>query len=657
MPRRRPVAIALGVLLGAVLVRANGQAPAPPSGTGLLVGRVVDSATNRPVSGAVVTLGGTATVSSSNVIFNFSQAALPGGNRSVLTTAQGHFVFADLPAGTYSLQATKPGYSPGGYGKRTATGPPQLITIADAERVGDLTIPLFKHASITGTVTDEAGEPVIGITLRSVRRIWESGRSQFAVASAGMTAETDDRGRFRFTTLIPGEYMLIVAGSQRAVPLAAIEAAQRAEDTAAATEIQSVLTGNPFDLGVRMAGVVVGDHLFVPASRGLTPPPPTADGKVFVYPTHFYPGTSNESDATLIQLRAGDERRIDVQLKPTAASRVSGTVTGPSGPVPNLALMLTPAVTSLLSSTFFETATAVTDPAGGFVFLGVPPGQYSLTALRLPARTGGGTPYTTVVQTGGGGTTFIGGGGSGPPAIPDGPTLWADMTLGVGNTDLTGVNVTLQGGFRVNGRVEFDGAAPRPTAVRGLGVRFEPVHGRLGSITATRASLDATGKLSTYELAPTRYLVVVSGNLAGWTFDGAMINGIDAADEPFDLRDGNAELVLRFIDRPSTLAGMVRLANGQPDAGAQVLVFPAAAALAGFQGAARRTRVARVSRSGEYRVNGLPAGEYLAVAVAADAAENFPSVTLLRSLSAQASRVRMAERQDHVLHLTTARAR
>jgi hypothetical protein len=381
---------------------------------------------------------------------------------------------------------------------------------------------------------------------------------------------------------------------------------------------------------------------------------------VFVYATTYYPGTGLESEASLISVRAGDDRRgVDFQLRPIAASRVSGTVTGPSGPMGNLALTLKPAATNLLSSPFFETADARTDPAGAFVFLGVPPGQYSLTALSLPARTSSSSSSstTTVIQGAGGRTTFMGGGA--PPGIPDGPTLWADVPVAVGTNDVTGLTVTLQTGFRVKGRVEFNGAAAKPagTALRNVVVRFEPVDWRLGTVTATRGSLDANGVLTTYELPAARYLVEVSGNLPGWTFHGAMINGVDASDVPFDLRDGNAEIVLSFVDRASSVGGLVRQPNGQPDADAQVLVFPADAAAPDFAGSARRTRLVRVGRGGDYRVTGLPAGDYLAIAVAADAAQDFPSIALLRSLARQASRVRVDDRADHALNLTTVRAR
>jgi hypothetical protein len=442
------------------------------------------------------------------------------------------------------------------------------------------------------------------------------------------------------------------------VPLALVEA-QRG---AASVPIETLVEAEFLGLSVRTSGVLVGDHVFVPAAPGLTPPPPTPDGKVFVYATTFYPGTSLESEASLIAVQAGDDRRgVDFQLRPIAASRVSGTVTGPSGPIANLSLTLKPAATNLLSSPFFEMANTRTDPAGGFVFLGVPPGQYSLTALSLPSRTSSSSSSstTTVIQGAGGRTSFIGGGGPAAVAIPDGPTLWADVPVSVGTNDVTGLAVTLQTGFRVKGRVEFDGAAAKPagTALRNLLVRFEPVEGRLGTVTATRGSLDLNGVLTTYELPAGRYLVEVNGNLPGWTFHGAMINGIDVSDVPFDLRDGTAEVVLSFVDRASSVGGLVRQPNGQPDADAQVLVFPADAAAADFQGSARRTRLARVGRAGDYRVTGLPAGDYLAIAVAADAAQDFPSIALLRSLARQASRIRVDDRADHALNLTTVRAR
>ena len=51
---------------------------------------------------------------------------------------------------------------------------------------------LWKFAVIGGTVTDEAGEPVVGLPLRVFRRATTGGRVQYT--AVGNNPTTDDRG-------------------------------------------------------------------------------------------------------------------------------------------------------------------------------------------------------------------------------------------------------------------------------------------------------------------------------------------------------------------------------------------------------------------------------------------------------------------------------
>jgi hypothetical protein len=665
MIRRWSLFLVVNVVVAAAVL-ATGQTPAPPSGRGLLAGQVVEAGTTRPVAGALVTLGGSPSISSSNVIFSIQQAAIPGGSRVTLTNAQGHFAFANLPSGTFSLQATKTGYSPGGYGRRRPTGAAQAITISDADRIGDLTIPLWRFATIGGTVTDEAGEPVVGISVRAMRRIFENGRPQFAVAGAGMTAETDDRGAYRLTTLIPGEYMLAITSTQTTVPQSLVEAYRKASSAGTALDIDRELRASDSPtLGSMTSGMLVGDHFFQSsafASRVLTPPAPTADGKVSVYPMQFYPNAMSEAQATVVTLRAGEDRLgLDMHLKPVATTRVSGTVTGPSGPAANLGLSLVPAATSLLSDRFFETATTVTDSRGVFVFLGVPAGQYIVRTLRTPVLPSGSpSTLTTVVQTGTS-TLFTGSTAPDRPAvqIPAGPTLWAQVPVTVDDSDVKGVNISLQTGFRIGGQFAFDAATrPEPIALRRLIVTFEPVDGRISSLTVTRGHVDDAGRLSSYELPPGKYYVRVQGSIpGGGTFKSAVTNGADVSDVPLDLRANVADLVLTYTDHPSTLGGTVRTVAGAPDQAAQVLAFPVDAAASDFAGAPRRLRSARASRSGAYQIIALPPGEYFVVAVADETAADFPSFTLIRSLVRQATRIRIGDDEKKTQDLTTVRTR
>src|SRR5687768_10102192 len=451
-------ALALGgvVLVSVqVLIAQNSPPQAPPAGRAVLAGRIVEAGTTQPVAGAIVTLGGAHTSTGNSVIFSFSQPAMPGGNRRTLTNAQGHFLFTDVPAGSYSIQAERTGFVPGGYGKARASGPPQTIQLGNEDRLIDLRIQLLRFATIVGRVIDEAGEPVIGVTMMANRRVYENGVPQFSTAAAGMTDETDDRGEFRLSTLIPGDYILSIRSTQATMPMSIVDAFRQATSAGTAAQLTAELrtSGSP-NVGATTGGFPVGSHFFQPTTFGVqtvTTPPIAADGTVFVYPLQFFPAAGTPAEAEVIALRSGETRSgIEFPLRPAPTTSVSGIVTGPSGPMPNMALGLVIDSGSLLSNTFFETATTVTDARGAFTFLGVPAGQYVLRGLKIPSA-----PLRAPSQ---GGTLLR------RIEIPEGPTFWSSMPVSVGRNPVTGLAVTLQAGFRVSGRLEFEGTATRPAS-------------------------------------------------------------------------------------------------------------------------------------------------------------------------------------------------
>ncbi len=71
--------------------------------------------------------------------------------------------------------------------------------LADGERIGEVTVRLWKHAAITGTVVDEMGKPAIGMQVPAFRREFAAGRPRY-VTGVGIiqpSAFTDDRGTHR----------------------------------------------------------------------------------------------------------------------------------------------------------------------------------------------------------------------------------------------------------------------------------------------------------------------------------------------------------------------------------------------------------------------------------------------------------------------------
>jgi hypothetical protein len=152
----------------------------------------------------------------------------------------------------------------------------------------------------------------------------------------------------------------------------------------------------------------VGDLAYVALSgdmrAGLAPP---GGGRLFVYPTQFHPAALTAAQAATITVQSGEERLgIDLHMKLAPAVRITGTVTGPSGPLITV-MTLTPDTDDYATDASLEAATTLSDAAGRFTFIGVPPGQYRLRAMRVevpPSGTGsraGGPPPTARAATAG----------------------------------------------------------------------------------------------------------------------------------------------------------------------------------------------------------------------------------------------------------------
>lgn len=161
-----------------------GQPPArdpttPPSGSGMLLGRVVGS-DRQPLRGALVTIGGSPP-------------------REVITDDNGRFAFDGLAAGRYNLNATKPAFVV------PASAIP--IDIAAGQRVdyGDLL--LERGGVIAGRVLDQRGREVTGADVTLYRLQWDRGRALLGQATRARD-QTDDLGQYRLFGIPPGEYLL-----------------------------------------------------------------------------------------------------------------------------------------------------------------------------------------------------------------------------------------------------------------------------------------------------------------------------------------------------------------------------------------------------------------------------------------------------------------
>jgi hypothetical protein len=264
--------------------------------------------------------------------------------------------------------------------------------------------------------------------------------------------------------------------------------------------------------------------------------------------------------------------------------------------------------------TGMDTAMTVTDSSGRFEFLGVPVGQYTMRVLKIPPR-----PPITVSPAG----VIVS--GAAPAPASAGPTLWADMPLSVDESGARDVTVTLQRGLRVTGRFEFDGTQPRPegSVIQTLQLTFLRADNRAtGTTTHLQAVVEPSGRISTFELPPGRYIVRYAASLESrrllgqWVFRNATIGGRDVSSVAFDLRQDHDDFVATMTDHPAELSGVVRDGQGRIDPQTAVLIISTnRTGWSDYGGNPVLLRMVRPSKDGTYRLVNFIPGEYYAVAI------------------------------------------
>lgn len=577
--------------------RAGGP-PEPRTGTGLVIGRVVDGGSGNTVPGAIVTISG--------------GGAAP---RRVQVEDGGRFLFRDLPAGEFSLMAAKAGYVGGAVGQRSPGGPLRPLELLDGERLTNLTLRLWKAGAIGGSVFDESGEPIVGIRVMLAERRLMNGKWRIAPSDRS-TALTDDRGTYRFGTVAPGDYVVVARTSEEDVARGLMSLVSGDPSTIIPFATRAMAAGRPEDLI-------------------------TVEAAMRVYAPVFHPAASTPSEASVVRVGSGETKLgIDIRMKLAAIAPLAGSLAGlpvPAEGNPQVRLLLADP-----GGDEFEVTRAIDTRNGRFVFLGVPTGRYLLHAYVQPR-------VTQPVNPGAGGR----GRGTAPLPMPTSPAYWGMMPVVAGTDDTSNVTLVMRPGARMTGRVEFDGTAPRPEQLGGRSlITPVPETNVPGQI---RGIVDAEGRFETTSLPPGKYRLRVAP-MGAWQPKSAIVGGRDLIDQAVDLTETDLEdIVITFTDRPfGSINGIVRGTQSTPDPDALVAIFPADPALrTDFSGNGRRMRLARTTRAGVYAIPGLPPGEYLVVAGGDDMFETWLEPSALARLATRATRVDIAEGAAQKLDLTS----
>jgi hypothetical protein len=286
-----------------------------PKGIGVIKGKIVAADSGRALRRVQVNLSSP----------DLSEA------RSVSTTAQGTFEFKELPAGRYTLTATRSGYIRLQYGQRRPGEPGRPITLDEGQLFEKADLALPRTGSIAGRITDEVGDPLADVSIFPAQwRYFRGKRRLVPVSGGGPFNRTDDTGQYRITGLEPGDYIVL-----------------------ATTRTMWTVDDKPNER--------IG---FSPTYSG---------------------GTTNPAEALPVKVAMGQEAVMaDFAMVPGRVASIAGTATYSSGlPLAGETINMTQEFAGPGASSSFGMNGAKVNPDGTFLIKNVAPGEYRLS-IRGP---------------------------------------------------------------------------------------------------------------------------------------------------------------------------------------------------------------------------------------------------------------------------------
>jgi hypothetical protein len=482
------------------------------------------------------------------------------GRRTATTNLEGRFEFKDLPAARYRVSVTRGGYLPLDYGQRRPGELGRPLQLAEGQVLEQLDFALPRMGVISGRITDENGEPIEGVSVYTLRSLFFEGQRKFVpVVTSNVT--TDDEGEYRINRIPPGTYAVMAR---------------------------------------------ISETWTISDAKG--------DAVIGYVPTYF-PGSPAPAGARRLTVGVGQQLTgIDFSLVPGRAPTVSGIAVDSTGrPFPRVSL--SEEVRGMGFASFRGGPSGPVASDGTFRIANVPPGEYTMSASRMP------------------------GDASGPPEV-------AVTTIVVEGNDIENIVLAGSSGGTVTGRIisEVD-TAPKMSEIR-VAVR-EPLRNQPSPVLL--GAFDRRGPPQTSEdgtftvpnvFGRARFQVTLP---EGWMLKSITHQGRDITDAPHELKSGEqlSGVEVLITNRVTTVGGQITTASGAPLSDATVVLF-ASDPQKWFE-SSRAVMAARPDQQGHWRFRALPAGEYLIVALdyVEDGAWNDPEY--LESLRRHAHKMTLAD--------------
>lgn len=424
-------------------------------------------------------------------------AAQPAPIPTVTTDRSGKFVVPDLEEGTYRLAVTLNGYVKQEYGQRGFAGQGTTLTLTRGEALKDLVVRLTRAGNVNGRITDENGQPAVGVPVQLLKVTYNAAGLKL-FQQAGL-ARTNDRGEYRLYWITPGRYFL-TAGTPAGIPPGAAPG------------------GNPS-------------------------PNDSNDPYVFT----FYPGTTDQSRASIVEVRAGSDMPLDFVTPRTQLFKISGKVTPANLPNQNVPQALLPASGIGISLGFLR-------PEGGSGFIMMSQ-TYDPNTGNFELRNI--VPGSYAIQANGGATT-------------------ARAAVEVVNADVTNINLTMSPGVTITGKFEMAGGGALPTVPARIQLRpiFRGLPHFVGNVPAAQAA-PADGTFRLERILGGEYRA--SAGAAGHYVKSLLYQGRDALNTSIEIEEGRSDApAFEVVLSPNVgqIDGVVSDERGQPLPGIQAVLVP-----------------------------------------------------------------------------------
>jgi hypothetical protein len=494
-----------------------------------------------------------------------------GGDYTATTGPDGAFRIENILPGRYRLFAERTGFLD--VDKHHGRSEGRVLTLRSGEEVKDLQIRLQAAAVLRGRVTDEDGDPLAGAEVSALRQTFVTGHRHWEQVGS---ERTNDLGEYRIANLPAGSVFISVNPPP---------------------DFKSLIE----------SGGALGDRKSPGAGD---------NGQATAYQTTYYPGTPDRSQATPIQLHAGDEFPANFSLTPGPSLSIRGQVVN----VPPRT-----SATIMLQSRDFRLVTSGTEmhKDGSFVIRDVSPGSYLLLASVEGS------------------------------AVP----MMARQDVEVGSSNVDGLRLSPQPGATVRGRLRVESSGKRfdPDQVY---LVLQPVDGQddevaiPGANFSNLAHVAAGGEFVWSDVPPGNYYVQILGNGSGanedWFIKTVLSGTRDVGESGIAVSGGTVLLDLMASSNGAVVDGVVADSKHQAVANAVVVAVPETR----MRGRVDQYRQTVSDQNGRFSLRGIRGGTYTLFAWESVDGQAYFNPEFLKSYEGQGKALQLSEGDRKTVQLT-----